>query len=129
MRNLAYISTHDQSSDAQHFDIAQKHNIERWFIEGTSESIRILERPGFLELHKFARKGDTVIVCSIETLGRDSFELYDAFEALRAKGVNVASVGGNLDLSSPTGKIFLETLTTLTELRRTISRRRRRERK
>jgi DNA invertase Pin-like site-specific DNA recombinase len=129
VRNLAYITTHDQSSDAQRFDIAQMHNIERWFIEAASESIRILERPGFLELHKFARKGDTVIVYSIETLGRDSFELYDACKALRAKGVNVVSVGGSFDLSSPTGKIFLKTMTTLTELRRTISRHRSHESK
>lgn len=123
MRALAYISTQGQSTDTQRFDIAQMHNIERWFTEeAVSESIRILERPDFMELCKFARKGDTVVAYSIQSLGKCSFELYDAFRALRAKGVNVVSLREGFDLSSPTGTTFLKTLTTLTELHRTITR-------
>jgi putative DNA-invertase from lambdoid prophage Rac len=130
MRTLAYISTHRQSTNTRRLDIAQMHNIERWFTdEAVSESIRILERPAFIELHKFARKGDTVVVYSVQSLGKCSFELYDAFKALRAKGVNVVSLREGFDLSSPTGKIFLKTLTTLTELHRTIKRHQSHERK
>lgn len=127
MTILAYV-TNTQSNENHPFDIAEKHNVEHWFTDDAfSESIRIVERPGFIELLKFVRKGDTVVVYSIQSLGKCSFELYDAFKALRAKGVNVVSLREDFDLSSTTGTTFLKTLTTLKELHRTITRHQSRE--
>ncbi|NMY76592.1 recombinase family protein [Pseudomonas sp. WS 5071] len=130
MSALAYIIASGRSTNTQRFDIAQMHNIERWFTENVvSESIWILERPEFMELLKFARKGDTLVICSVQSLGRCSFELYDAFKALQTKEVNVLSLLEGFDLSSRSGATFLKTLTTLAELDRTITRHESRQRK
>ena len=122
MRTLAYVSADNLSTEIQRCEIAQLHNVEHWFAdEALSESVSVLEQPGFMEALKFARRGDTLIVDSIQSLGKCSFELFDAFMALRAKGVNVVSVREGFDLSSPQAKMFLRTAGRLARLKRLIS--------
>ena len=122
MRTLAYVSADNLSTEIQRCEIAQLHNVEHWFAdEALSESVSVLEQPGFMEALKFARRGDTLIVHSIQSLGRCSFELFDALKALRAKGINVISVREGFDLSSPQAKAFLKTAGGLAKLKRIIS--------
>lgn len=64
-----------------------------WFSDmASSGSINALERPGFSELHKVARKGDILIVPSLGCLGTNRTELLEFFQAFKAKGVAVISV-------------------------------------
>ena len=121
MTVLAYVrvSTEDQSTEAQRHAIAQLHNVEHWFAdEATSGATKAIQRPGFAELFKFARKGDTLIVSAIDRLGRDTIDLLETVEALKTKGVAVVSMREGFDLSSPIGKAMLTMLAAVAELER-----------
>ncbi|MBU1329571.1 MAG: recombinase family protein [Gammaproteobacteria bacterium] len=121
MTVLAYVrvSTEDQSTEAQRHGIAQLHNVEHWFSdEATSGAIKALQRPGFAELFKFARKGDTLVVAAIDRLGRDTIDVLETVEALKAKGVTAISMREGFDLSSPVGKTMLTMLAAIAELER-----------
>lgn len=123
MTVLAYarVSTDDQSTDAQCHTIAQRYNIadDHWFCdEATSGAIKALQRASFKELFKFARKGDTLIVTAIDRLGRDTIDVLETVEALKAKGVAVVSMREGFDLSSPIGKAMLTMLVAVAELER-----------
>lgn len=121
MTVLAYVrvSTDDQSTDAQRHSIAALHNVEHWFAdEATTGGTKALERPGFADLFKFARKGDTLIVSAIDRLGRDTIDVLVTVEALKAKGVTVLSMREGFDLSSPIGKAMLAMLAAVAELER-----------
>lgn len=121
MTVLAYVrvSTDDQSTDAQRHAISQLHNVEHWYAdEATSGATKAAQRPEFAELLKFARKGDTLIVAAIDRLGRDTIDLLETVEALKAKGVAVVSMREGFDLSSPIGKAMLTMLAAVAELER-----------
>ncbi|MBG4707845.1 recombinase family protein [Pseudomonas aeruginosa] len=121
MTTLAYVrvSTEDQSTEAQRHSISQLHNVQHWFAdEATSGAIKALQRPGFAELFKFARIGDTLIVSAIDRRGRDTIDVLETVEALKAKGVRVISMREGFDLSSSAGKFMLTMLAAVAELER-----------
>lgn len=102
----------------QRQDIASAYRVDYWFKdEELNGSTCILERPGFSELCKLARKGDTVIVSSLECIGSSGPELFGAFQALRKRGIGLKSVRGEFDLSSPVGRDLFRTMTLLARLK------------
>ncbi|WP_313514774.1 recombinase family protein [Pseudomonas sp.] len=118
---LAYarVSSDGQSVDAQRHAIAQRHNVAKWFTdEATSGATKALKREGFGALHGYAREGDTVVVAAIDRLGRDTVDVLETVEALKAKGVSVVSLREGFDLSSPVGKMMLTMLAAVAELER-----------
>ncbi|MOA42776.1 putative DNA-invertase from lambdoid prophage Rac [compost metagenome] len=59
-----------------------------------------------------------MIVFAIDRLGRDTIDLLETVEALKAKGVAVVSMREGFDLSSPIGKAMLTMLAAVAELER-----------
>lgn len=123
MTILAYVrvSTEDQSTEAQRHSISKLHKVEEehWFAdEAISGAIKALQRPGFAELYKFARKGDTLVVSAIDRLGRDTIDVLETVEALQRKGVEVFSLREQFDLTSSFGKAMLTMLVAMAELER-----------
>ncbi|MNO61517.1 DNA-invertase hin [compost metagenome] len=121
MTTFAYVrvtATHP-NEDAQRDEIAVAHRVERWFKdEELGGSSCILELPGFSELFKLARKGDTLIVSANECLGSSVPAFLQALEALQKKGVQVMSVQGG-DLSAFGRQVF-RTLNSIARLRDTV---------
>lgn len=118
---IAYVrvSTDDQTTEAQRHAISQRFNVSEWFSdEATSGATKALQREGFKTLHAYARKGDTVVVAAIDRLGRDTIDVLETVEALKAKGVTVVSMREGFDLSSPVGKAMLTMLAAMAELER-----------
>ncbi|SIR84410.1 Site-specific DNA recombinase [Aquipseudomonas alcaligenes] len=120
---LAYtrVSTDGQSIEAQRHTIGQRYNVSEdgWFTdEATSGATKALERKGFKALFDYARKGDTLIVAAIDRLGRNTIDVLETVEALKAKGVTVISMREGFDLSNPTGKLMLTLLAGVAELER-----------
>lgn len=120
---LAYtrVSTDGQSIETQRHAIAQRYNVSEdgWFTdEATSGATKALDRKGFKSLFDYARKGDTVIVAAIDRLGRNTIDVLETVEALKAKGVTVISMREGFDLSNPTGKLMLTLLAGVAELER-----------
>nr|WP_286944686.1 recombinase family protein [Pseudomonas sp. UBA6718] len=118
---LAYarVSTDGQSIEAQRHSISQRYNISKWFAdEATSGATKALERSGFRELHQYARQGDIVVVAAVDRLGRNTIDVLETVEALKAKGVTVVSLREGFDLSSDVGKMMLTMLAAVAELER-----------
>lgn len=118
---IAYIrvSTDDQTTEAQRHSIGQRFKVSEWFSdEATSGATKAMQREGFKALHAYARKGDTVVVAAIDRLGRDTIDVLETVEALKAKGVTVVSMREGFDLSSPVGKAMLTMLAAVAELER-----------
>lgn len=113
------VSTGEQSVEAQRHSIEQTHKVEEWFVdEGVSGAVKAIDRPGFAELFKFVRKGDTLIVPAVDRLGRDTIDVLSTVEALCGKGVSVISLREGFDLSTPIGKAMLTMLAAVAELER-----------
>lgn len=62
-----------------------------------------LDRPGFGDLCKFARRGDVLIVSTLECLGTDRAELIEVLQALKRKGIAVSSLREDLHLFGSAG--------------------------
>lgn len=121
MSIIAYarVSTDDQTTEAQRHAINEAYKVDHWFTdEATSGVTKALERDGFAELFKFARKGDTLIVAAIDRLGRNTIDVLETVEALQGKGVTIKSLREGFDLSSPIGKAMLTMLAAVAELER-----------
>lgn len=72
---------------------------DHWFADmASSGSTRALERPGFSEFYRFARKGDTLVISSLDCLSTNRTELRTVLRHLKAKGVAVTSVREGLHL-------------------------------
>lgn len=125
MSILAYIcvSAARPSEEDQRNDIASSYRVEHWFKdEELSGSICTVELPSFIELCKLARKGDTVIVASIECIGSSAVELFRSLQALRARGVVIKVVQGNFDFSSSFGKGLFSMVASIAHLSETVKR-------
>lgn len=118
---IAYlrVSTDDQTTEAQKHRISERYNVSEWFSdEATSGATKSMQRDGFKALYAFVRKGDTVVVAAIDRLGRDTVDVLETVDALKAKGVTVVSMREGFDLSTPIGKAMLTMLAAVAELER-----------
>ncbi|WIH28515.1 recombinase family protein [Photobacterium damselae] len=78
-----------------------------------------LDREEFNKLKKAVRKGDRITVLSVSRLGRNTVEVLQFIEDMKARGVAVcvADLGG-IDVCSPMGKLVLTTLAAVAEMQR-----------
>lgn len=104
--NLAYVrvSTIDQSQ-ARQIEGLKKFNIDECFMEKVSA--KDTNRPKLQELIKFARKGDTIYIHSLDRLARSTKDLLDIVEQLQTKGIHLVSNKESIDTSTATGKLML----------------------
>ena len=104
--NIAYVrvSTVEQN-EARQVDGLKKYDIDEWFTEKVSA--KDANRPKLQEVIKFARKGDTVYVHSLDRLARSTKDLLDIVEQLQAKGIHLMSSKEAIDTNTATGKLML----------------------
>src|SRR5690554_5623834 len=118
---IAYtrVSTDEQTINAQRHTIENRYKVNKWFNdEATSGAIKAKDRKGFGQLLGYVREGDTVVVYAIDRLGRDTIDVLETVEKLKAKGVAVVSIREGFDLSTPMGKAMLTMLAAMAELER-----------
>lgn len=113
------VSSGEQSVEAQRYSIELTHKVETWFAdEGVSGAVKALQRPGFAELFKLIRKGDTLIVPAVDRLGRNTIDVLNTVETLQGKGVSIINLREGFDLSTSIGKAMLIMLAAVAELER-----------
>lgn len=78
------------------------------------------ERPKFIELQKMLRKGDWLIITSLDRLGRRVSNLNKLIEKLTRDGVQLISLREGFDFSTPTGKLLFNLLSSLAEYERQL---------
>jgi DNA invertase Pin-like site-specific DNA recombinase len=126
--HVAYrrVSSIDQSLDRQ---LVEQGDIEKVFEEKVSGTSR--DRPALEEMITFVREGDTVIVHSLDRLGRDIRDLLNIVNELNAKGVAAEFVTERLRFSQddddPLAKLQLHMLAAFAEWERSTARRRQAE--
>ena len=80
-QRIAYYrcSTNDQSIEAQRHALLKDASGEafdhEFSDEGVSGAVPAAQRPGFAELLRFIRKGDTLHVYAVDRLGRDALDV------------------------------------------------------
>jgi len=89
------------------------------------------QRPQLEAIMKHARKGDTVVVHSIDRLARSLQDLQEIVDQLVAKGVTVKFLKEGLTFSevedNATGRLMLQVLGSIAEFERTLIRNRQKE--
>lgn len=115
---IAYfrVSTTDQSIDAQRSALGGGFDKE-FLDEGVSGAVPAAERPGFADLLKFVRDGDTVFVYAVDRLGRDALDVQATVRAMLNKGVSVNVHGLGL-IGRGVGELILAVLAQVADMER-----------
>ena len=124
--NIAYIrvSTAEQNEGRQ-VEAMKKYDIGKTFIEKASG--KDTKRPQLQELLEFAREGDVVYIESFSRLARNTKDLLELMDNMKAKGIKVISIKEGFDTSTPNGKLMLTMLGAIAEFERDITLERQRE--
>lgn len=114
--HIAYyrVSTADQSIESQRKALGGPFEAE-YMDEGVSGATMAKDRPGFADLLKFIRKGDTLHVYSVDRLGRDAIDVQTTVRDLLHKGVAV-EVHGLGRIAKGVGELILAVLAQVAEM-------------
>ncbi|HZL06333.1 MAG TPA: recombinase family protein [Coriobacteriia bacterium] len=77
-------------------------------------------RPAWAELTAYARDDDIVVVWRIDRLGRSMIDVLQTVAGLQARGIGILSVADGIDPRTPTGRLMLGILATLSEYEREL---------
>lgn len=122
-QRIAYYrcSTTDQSIEAQRHALLKDANGEafdhEFSDEGVSGAVPAAQRPGFAELLRFIRKGDTLHVYAVDRLGRDALDVQATVRKLLDKGVAV-EVRGLGRIAKGAGELILAVLAQIGDMER-----------
>ena len=128
MSNIAYIrvSSEDQNTARQQ-EMFSHLQIDRYFEEKVSGK-NIKDRPELQKMMDYVREGDTVFVESISRFGRSLPDLLSLVNQLNEKGAQFKSLKeGDIDTTTPTGKLVFSIFASLAEFERETIRQRQAE--
>lgn len=108
----ARVSTKDQNSARQKEALQNKCNV--YFEDKLSG--RNMDRPEFQKMIKQLRSSDTVMVVSIDRLGRNLKELVELSSKLKDMGVNIVALNQGIDTSSKMGQLFYNFMALMSEM-------------
>jgi putative DNA-invertase from lambdoid prophage Rac len=120
MSHIAYyrVSTNDQSIASHRAALSEEHQIEHEYTdEGVSGTVLAADRPGFSELLKFIRKGDTLHVYAVDRLGRDAIDVQTTIRSLIAQGVTV-DIRGLGKIAQGVGELIIAVLAQVADMER-----------
>ena len=119
MARIAYIrvSSVDQNISRQE-EMFKDYSIDKYYIEKVSGK-NIKDRLELQKMMDYVREGDTVIVESISRFGRSLQDLLSLINQLNEKGVQFISLKeGDIDTTTPTGKLVFSIFSSLAEFER-----------
>jgi putative DNA-invertase from lambdoid prophage Rac len=125
-RTFAYcrVSTADQTTENQVREIEAagfKVEPQRVIAETVSGSVAARERKGFARLFDKLEADDVLIVTKLDRLGRNAMDVRATVETLAAMGVRVNCLAlGNVDLTSPAGKMTMGVINAVAEFERDL---------
>ena len=125
---LAYARVSSESQNLQRqLDAFAPHNPDRIFTDKISGAT--FTRSGLDDLMNHAREGDTVLVHSLDRLGRSLREVLDLVEKFYQRGITVKFLKERVEYNpgDPFGKLLIQQLLAFAEFEREIIRVRQRE--
>ena len=117
----ARVSTTDQNLDSQKA-LLIKAGCEQILEESISG--KDTDRPKLIKLRQMVRDGDTVIVTSLDRLGRSLTDLVQIMNEVKDKGVIFKSLRESIDVSSAVGKMQFQMFAIFAEFERELIRER-----
>ena len=117
------VSTKDQTTENQRLEIERAgFKVDYWFAdEGVSGSSHASQRPQFRALLGQIRNSETLIVSKLDRLGRDAQDVLSNMKTLAEREIKVFVIQlGQLDLTSPAGKLMLTMLAAVAEMERDL---------
>lgn len=119
MSRIAYyrVSTREQSIESQREALDGPFDAE-YTDHGVSGAALAASRPGFAELLKYIRKGDTLFVYAVDRLGRDAIDVQSTVRDLLKRGVSVHVHGLGL-IAEGVGELILAVLAQVASMERT----------
>lgn len=118
------VSTKEQNTVRQE-EIMKSLEVDKIYIDRLSG--KNTDRPALLEMLRFVREGDTVVVESISRFARNTKDLLELTEQLNNKQVQFISQKEKIDTDTPAGKFMLTIFGAVAELEREYIRQRQRE--
>lgn len=118
MSRIAYyrVSTSEQSIASQR--AAMGGGFDKEFVdEGVSGAIKATARPGFSELLRYARTGDSIHVYAVDRLGRDALDVQSTVRELIKQDISV-EVHGLGKISGGIGELILAVLAQVADMER-----------
>ena len=120
MTHIAYyrVSDSSQSIQAQKALLTHASQIEHTFMdEGVSGAIPAADRPGFAELLRYIRNGDTLHIYAVDRLGRDAIDVQTTIRALIDKGVTI-HINGLGVIGKGVGELIVAVLAQVADMER-----------
>lgn len=119
------VSTEDQSIENQREALEEWVRSRGWtphYFEDNGVSGSARDRPGYQALMEAARQGkiEAVVVWKLDRLGRSMTQLLLDVERLQGWGVDLVTYEGQIDTTTPAGKIQLAVFSALAEIERDV---------
>lgn len=108
----ARVSTEQQHLESQ-IEALKEKGAEKIFSDKISGVKKY--RNGLNELCKILRKDDTIVVTSLDRLGRSLHELVEIFTKFKNENVHICSLRENIDTSTATGRLIFHIFCSLAE--------------
>ncbi len=89
-------------------------------IEDAGKSGKNIERPGFDTLQIALRSGDTVIVNSLDRLGRSTADIAGLIRKWDADGITLIAINDGVDTSTAAGRFMAQILSSVAEMERAL---------
>ena len=83
-----------------------------------SGKMRAEDRAGFRELKAVMREGDTLVVTSLDRLGRSTLDILRTIEELTEQGINLRSLKAGESFEGITGRLMLTIMAAIAEWER-----------
>lgn len=109
------VSTTSQNTARQEVSLTDL-GVEKMFVDKLSG--KDTERPELKDMLSFIREGDVVITESISRIARNTKDLLNIVEAIKAKKADFVSLKECIDTSTPQGKFMLTVFGAIAELER-----------
>jgi DNA invertase Pin-like site-specific DNA recombinase len=113
------VSTAEQSLDLQH-DALVKAGVAPERIYKDVCSGKAIERPGLDHALDVARDGDALVVWKLDRIGRSLPHVVGLVGELQKRGVGLKALTGDIDTTTPTGRLVFGIFATLAEFERDL---------
>lgn len=111
------VSTSDQSLDLQR-DALEAAGCRRLYEDICGGAVE--DRPGLARAIDAAREGDTIVVWKLDRIGRSLHHVVRLVQDLHDQGIGLKVLTGDIDTTSPTGRLIFGIFATLAEFERDL---------